>query len=395
MYQPGWYPTRQQELLLRAALLDGDSAKESWKEWRSAIDIDLIDLGSRRLLPLLYRNLNRLEIHDSSANTYKGVFKLAWYKNQVLFHQIAAVLKALHLRGIRTMILKGAALGLAYYPELGLRPMCDVDLLVPVDQVAGSFDVLMESGWRPKEISRDGLTGDYLHTVHAATFLDSQERELDLHWHVLAENCQEGADADFWQGAVAVTVHDVETLMLNATDQLLNVCVHGARWNDVPSIRWAADAMMILQGAGASVDWQRLLAQCQKRLLVLPMRDTLSFLASTLEAPVPDYVLERLREANSDEERLDYEFRSTAPWDWPSRKPSILGLLPVAWFRHRRQSGLTSDATNIRKLLKFPGYFKHFFHVDRSWKLPFFFAYKCGQRIYRMFSWHTKRAVLP
>ncbi len=74
MDHPGWYPTRQQELLLRAALLDGDSARESWKEWRSAIDIDLIDLGSQRLLPLLYRNLNRLEIEDPSADTRTKAF---------------------------------------------------------------------------------------------------------------------------------------------------------------------------------------------------------------------------------------------------------------------------------------------------------------------------------
>ena len=48
------WPSRQQELLLKASLLRGKEALSAWEEWRSDVDIEQVDVASHRLLPLLY-----------------------------------------------------------------------------------------------------------------------------------------------------------------------------------------------------------------------------------------------------------------------------------------------------------------------------------------------------
>ena len=46
------WPTPDQTLLLRAALLPGEAAREAWVAWRQRASLAELDGGSRRLLPV-------------------------------------------------------------------------------------------------------------------------------------------------------------------------------------------------------------------------------------------------------------------------------------------------------------------------------------------------------
>ncbi len=59
------FATREQELLLEAALLDGEHAINAWQQWKSIVDLeDHHDGGTYCLFPLLYKNLQRYGIED-------------------------------------------------------------------------------------------------------------------------------------------------------------------------------------------------------------------------------------------------------------------------------------------------------------------------------------------
>ena len=91
------FATKDQELLLRAALLKGADAVEAWNEWKSAVDWEgHLDNGSFRLLPLLYTNLKRLEVRDPLMGKLKGIYLKAWYENQRLFFEASKILDYLH-----------------------------------------------------------------------------------------------------------------------------------------------------------------------------------------------------------------------------------------------------------------------------------------------------------
>jgi hypothetical protein len=123
----GFRPTARQELLLRAALLPTAEAGAAWSEWAAGPAMDNLDEGSYRLLPLVYRNLKAQRIQHRLMGTLKGLYRRAWCENQLLFHRTVGVLESLRKAGIPTLLLKGAALALEYYKDLGARPMSDLD----------------------------------------------------------------------------------------------------------------------------------------------------------------------------------------------------------------------------------------------------------------------------
>jgi hypothetical protein len=67
------HPTPVQTLLLRAALARDDGAVTAWQEWKAAADLDHPDLGTIRMLPLVYRNLVARLPDDPLMGICKGI----------------------------------------------------------------------------------------------------------------------------------------------------------------------------------------------------------------------------------------------------------------------------------------------------------------------------------
>ena len=142
-------PTPEQELLLQAALLSGNTAINAWEEWKSKVDIDLIDYASMQIFPILYQNLKILDVDDPQINIYKGLFRSSWYENQRLLKTAVDLITEFQNIGIEALFLKGTALILEYIKTPGLRQMGDVDILVRSKQVWQAVDYFEKTGWVP------------------------------------------------------------------------------------------------------------------------------------------------------------------------------------------------------------------------------------------------------
>jgi hypothetical protein len=366
------FPTREQELLLQAALLPEGAALQAWQNWKAQVNLEQeLDLGSYRLLSLVYFNLQRPGVDDPWIGKLKGVYRRVWYQNQALFHIVADVLRLFHAAEIETMILKGAALTLLYYRDYGLRPMSDFDVLVPTAKRRAAIDVLTRAGWRPIRYSPEKLTDAVLDVRHALGFENAHQCHFDLHWHVLVNCRYPNADDDFWTGAIPVQVRDVSTRTLDPTDQLLHVCVHGAAWSPVSPIRWVADAMTILHGSHSVIDWARLVAQAEKRRLILPLREALTYLCNSFGAPIPSYILTEMNKARVSDLERKYYGALTA-------KPNWLGALPVRWFRYLLDLEATGNTNLAHQLVGFPRYLQRVHVLDRR----------------QLLTWAMSRAIL-
>src|SRR5262249_16920252 len=143
------WPTREQQLLLRAALASGSEARDAWASWKASADVGHLDEGSRRLLPLLAFNLNRLGVKDPLLAAFSMLHRLAHVENTARLGEAAQALRALRDASIDTLVLKGAAVASLYYPDHGLRPMGDVDVLVPTSQRQAAMTALGKAGWTP------------------------------------------------------------------------------------------------------------------------------------------------------------------------------------------------------------------------------------------------------
>jgi hypothetical protein len=356
----------QQEALLRASLLQGKEALTAWDYWKSNTDVDRIDQGSYRLLPLLYRNLSLLEVKDPLLSRFRDIYRLTWRDNHILFHKTATLLSSFHNAGIRTMLLKGSALTLLHYKDYGLRPMSDLDVLVPAEQVPDAVNLMSKLGWEPKSRLGERFTENSLSVRHAYGFENISGLELDLHRSILIEFSSAGANDIFWKGSVPVKVRDVSTRALNPTDQLLHVCIHGSWWNCVPPFRWISDAMMVIKNKDSEIDWNRLITEAQEYRVILPLRNALNYMHEKLYAPVPVEVLKYMNDAQvSISERTEYKY-TTKPLSF------FTGFMKL-WVQHSR---LNQNRGFISKLFKFPKFLQYTWGADTILQIPHYIISK-------------------
>lgn len=358
--------------MLRAALLEGERALESWNEWKRNVNIDVIDYGSHRMVPQLYRNLQRHGVKDPMMDRLKGVYRYYLYKNEILMHRLGSLLAAFADAGIDTMVLKGAALIQLYYRETGVRPMLDADVLVPAHQVEQAMEVLTRSQWRPFRYLQPQMR---IPIVHSTPFEDDGGRQVDLHWHLFWECFNASDDEDYWTNALPIQIRGVQTLALSPTDQLLHTCWHGARWNEVPPIRWVADALAILAVSAQEINWPSLLTKAQKHRIVLPVRDSLEYLRKKFDAPVPDTVLESLAAVRvSNIERENYELILN-----PMVPPTTGKILRMLYYDYRWLSSSTSSRI---KALAFAKHLQAKWNIDHLWSVPLHMSVRIVRRVF-------------
>ena len=318
METTGWRPIGSQELLLRAALRRGETSLRSWEEWKASVEVEHLDAGSIRLLPLLYHSLKSQGVEDPLLPRFKGIHRQSWYKNQLLLRSVTPVLQSLQAAGVETMLLKGAALGPLYYRDYGLRPMNDFDILVPLSQASRTVEMLGAAGWK-RGPGPELPTADTLFLAKSQEYRSPGGQSLDLHWHVMDQwfepESEAKADETFWRDALPATLPGVATSVLNPADLLLHVCVHGTEGQkDVPPVRWVADALTILGEAHGTLAWDRLLDQARARRVSLPLRETLGYLAETMGAPIPTEFLQRLADIpTTSEQQWEYVVWTTPP----------------------------------------------------------------------------------
>jgi hypothetical protein len=357
----GCWPTPEQELLLKAALLQGSKAVEAWERWTVGGGMDFPDAGSFRLLPQVFRNLQAQGVQHRHMKTLKGIYRRVWYQNQVRFHSMAAVVRELQRAGIETMLLKGAALVLGHYKDYGVRPMDDFDIFVPEERAEAAIRLLTERGWTGLTWHPKILTESFRSYRHAIGFRSAAGSDLDLHWHVLYLCCWQGADREFWRDAVAVEIDGVRTRALNPTDQFLTICVHGIEWNVVPSIRWIADATAVWRSS-PELDWDRIVRLAGEMRLALPLRDALQYLASKFHAPIPSGVLTALRQMRVSRGDALFCQRIVRPFELQGPLDTFLAL-------YSRYSRSATGGPMRRYVTGFLRFVQYHWHLDSPWRL--------------------------
>jgi hypothetical protein len=323
----GWLPRPEEELLLQAATGEAPDAPDAWRAWKRARPVDDASSAELEILPLAYRNLKRLGVEDPELGRLRGIYLFYWSRNQLLIRAGSAALRDLREAGIETMALKGAALGAVQYRHAGARPMQDFDVLVPRARVFDAIDALLGGSFEPHEDFPDPRARVPVH--HSTGFAHRESRdEVDLHWYALA---QSSPDDDFWHASVPAEIGGEQTRVLCEADQLLQVCAHGAVWAPRGALRWIADSLTIISSsAGESdLDWDRVVAQAERRRLTLKMFESLAYLSDRFGADVPPAPLEALRRARTS--ALDRAVRRA---ERSHANPAR--ILLVQWDRYRR-----------------------------------------------------------
>ncbi|MDG2383311.1 MAG: nucleotidyltransferase family protein [Pirellulaceae bacterium] len=274
-----WIPTSSQQLLLRALLhTDLDQAGIAINQWLQTVNIKRLDFGSYRLLPLLWKRAVALDWDLPDLNMIKGIYRRTWYANQLHLTQLLTVTQALRAENCEVLWLKGAALIVNCYHDIGVRPISDVDILVKPDDTYQTIETLVDAGWVPQPtpltVSRtsnpktlpewvisprplNNFDPAYFIARHGHAFSKSNECEIDLHWRLIQEFDDSFLDEHSWKTAEPCVWRDTDVLVPEPACHLLFLLLHGCRWNTTPAIRWIADSTYLIRSHGNRLDWKR------------------------------------------------------------------------------------------------------------------------------------------
>jgi len=352
------WPTPHQEVLIDAAVSKGARAVAAWEEWKADARIESIDRGAQQILHLAYRNLSTQGVRDPFLASIKPHYGITWARNQQLLHALKETLKHLHTAGIETLVFKGAALIQLYYKDHGVRPMGDVDVLVPEDRFRDAADVLVTHRWKP--FYHDPAFFD-VRFEHAIGFTNRLGESIDLHAHVLMASCERGADKAFWEASMPMQIDDVATRSLCATDHLLHACAHGALWTPQPGLRWIADALTVLRSTDGGIDWPRVVFSARERGVTSQVVAALEYLRSRFAAPVPIDFVRDLRSQVSRQDEWRHEIWSR------NRRGRPLRLLRHHWAMFTRG---TRPAGALKRLLEVPDYLRFWAQTTNVLAVP-------------------------
>lgn len=193
--------------------------------------------------PLLYRNLKTLE--DSVPGEVLATLRKTYLANEArnirLYRLIAPLFGAMSDAGIRAVVTKGARLALTVYPDIGLRPFTDVDLMVHPDDWPGLEKVLIGLGYaaesrgrtrlHPRNRSLDWTFSPYFRL---------EKLVVELHFAYLGLHVPFRSEEDFWASSGRIGLNGVEAGIMSPEYELCYLCVH-AQQHSYGRLMWLTD----------------------------------------------------------------------------------------------------------------------------------------------------------
>jgi hypothetical protein len=178
-------------------------------------------------------------------------------------HAVALSVQPLTEAGLEPVVFKGPAVA-GRYPEPGLRPMGDIDLLLPVADHAHALDVLRGAQW---QVVRAGGAGHYdTQLVHRHV------PSLSLEVHYGLESSSERVTAlnpaALWERRVPVDCAGTPAFGLSQADEVVVLAAHaGKPFHGFTRLIWIADLAMIVDDAairGLPMDWDAVRAAAEE-----------------------------------------------------------------------------------------------------------------------------------
>ncbi len=183
-----------------------------------------------RLVPVLYyAALSRdglPEVPDSVLSVLRREHRATLARNLLLRAHLQQLLQVLAERGIPVIVLKGVVLD-ELYPQPGLRPFGDIDLLMRPSDLPQGEELLRSLGFLPA--GQPDTQEAYRRHHHHLVPYDHQRTgtRVELHKHIVRPDGPYSLEVgNLWDRAQPGLLNGVPYLKLAPEDQLLHLCLH-------------------------------------------------------------------------------------------------------------------------------------------------------------------------
>lgn len=282
---------------------------------RGALDWGYLARAAERqgIAPLLHAWLDRRPDLAASREASARLHSAYWtthFHNRVLLRELVAVLRAAAVRGVPVMPLKGALLAPHYYAAPALRPMSDLDLLVPPAHVEALASVLRDLGYTEAPEPPNVLDERVRDPLHRERVFTAEKERLPILIEYRAEPLDPAVwrlteldpalsaalgrhAARMWSRGRQATLDDAPFARPAPEDLLLHVASHlTTRHNDF-RLLWLRDIRAIAAAHADEFDWDDFAAEARALGLAAPVFASLEATHRWLGAPLPLRRVER------------------------------------------------------------------------------------------------------
>ena len=226
----------------------------------------LLDMAAmHRVEPLLYWRLikeRQLILPQVVAERLQESYRQATFRSLQIQAELVALAKIFKREKVDYIVLKGPTLAFAMYPNSALRPMRDLDILVPQEQQERAYQLLLDSGFsHPAQYSNVNPQSFFALTKHYPGLKTPTGTVMfELHSRVLDPDICRGQDpglnSQLWQCRESLMIAGQMIPVMAVTDLLLHLIIHGChdhQFNNGPLL--LSDIAFLLQTR--AIDWQR------------------------------------------------------------------------------------------------------------------------------------------
>ena len=231
------------------------------------------------LAPLLYwvlsKSGNFSSIPESTRNSLRIKYAATWINNQAILKELETLAEAFKQAGIPMVVLKGACFAQTIYPDIGLRSMGDLDVLVPVSKVSEAVRIARLFGYfeyvEAEPEASPGLRGMFNKDV-CLQKSDPHLITLEIHTSLVANRSfRYAVPIDwFWEQVepmrtISMKSEDPKLFMLSPTAQILYGIAHLMFQHEgyEAPLRWFYDLDRLVRFYSGRLDWDLLLSQAR------------------------------------------------------------------------------------------------------------------------------------
>jgi len=257
--------------------------------------IVLMDAQKHSILPLLYYHLTQfhkeIQIPTNILKQLKQAYFHSSLENTQVYYDLSKVLGEANISNIPIIVLKGVAIASSIYPNVALRPMSDLDLLVKSEDIRMVHELLLRLGWK---CMNGRVQSENRIKFNHALLYKKYELYIDLHLKII-----ELPKLNPWTNAVSIKIDFNKTLVLGTGDIILflcnHLCKHITSSSYVTELIKFYDIAQVLRKSKESIDWNYIVQnayinQCEHIIYCI-----LDFIKTEFEEDIPTDVLSKLK----------------------------------------------------------------------------------------------------
>jgi len=243
---------------------------------------------------------------------------------------------------IEALVVKGPVLAVQAYGDPAMRSYGDLDLLVRQRDIRRATQLMIAAGYRGQvslsAIDAGKIPGQYLFTRPESQLLVELHNDFTLRYFPRRLPIEK-----FFARQIRVLLDAREAPALSVEDELVLICIHGAKhlWE---RLTWIADVAALVTRQ-TNLDWERVTASAEEVGAERMLHTGLRLATDLLKTQLPDKVLTRVRT-----DTVATRLASQVPEWLPAAGEAPPGLFERAVFRLRMRGGVFAAPAYLLRL---------------------------------------------